>query len=135
MSDNALFGVCFGVYFFWFGVTVPCRLYLPCSVFGNRWAWSSTVRTHVVLLHVIAVCVLCVSTLSPPLFLVLLFSLFRHRAKADYWDRDFAGSHWGNSAYAKLLSLKDRYDPNGLFYGHHSVGSERWSADGNCRHA
>ena len=26
-----------------------------------------------------------------------------------------------------------RYDPNGLFYGHHAVGSELWDASGNCR--
>jgi hypothetical protein len=28
------------------------------------------------------------------------------------------------------LTIKDRYDPDGLFFGHHGVGSERWSADG-----
>lgn len=52
--------------------------------------------------------------------------------EGDYWDRDFAVSHWGKDIYVTLLRLKDKYDPAGLFYGHHAVGSERWSADGNC---
>jgi hypothetical protein len=26
--------------------------------------------------------------------------------------------------------VKDQYDPEGLFFVHHGVGSERWSADG-----
>ena len=30
----------------------------------------------------------------------------------------------------RLLEVKRRYDPNGLFYVHHGVGSEGWSADG-----
>jgi hypothetical protein len=51
----------------------------------------------------------------------------------DYSNPDFSGSHWGPEIYAKLLRLKDVFDPAGLFYGHHSVGSERWSASGNCR--
>jgi FAD/FMN-containing dehydrogenase len=41
------------------------------------------------------------------------------------WQRAFWGSH-----YARLLAVKDRYDPDGLFFVHHGVGSERWSDDG-----
>jgi hypothetical protein len=26
--------------------------------------------------------------------------------------------------------VKDRYDPNGLVFVHHGVGTEAWSADG-----
>jgi hypothetical protein len=26
--------------------------------------------------------------------------------------------------------VKDKYDPDGLFFVHHGVGSERWSPDG-----
>ena len=48
-------------------------------------------------------------------------------------DPHFQESHWGKEVYAKLLKLKQEYDPKGLFYGHHAVGSELWSADGNCR--
>ncbi|MGA9576478.1 MAG: BBE domain-containing protein [Terrimicrobiaceae bacterium] len=35
--------------------------------------------------------------------------------------------------YARLLAVKDHYDPDGLFFVHHGVGSERWSADGFTR--
>jgi len=50
----------------------------------------------------------------------------------DYHDLDFKVSHWG-AHYPRLLELKKRFDPQGLFYGHHAVGSELWSSDGNCR--
>ena len=52
--------------------------------------------------------------------------------EADYEDPAFQTSHWGTN-YPRLLALKRLHDPQGLFYGHHSVGSELWSADGNCR--
>jgi hypothetical protein len=52
--------------------------------------------------------------------------------EADYEDPAFQVSHWGAN-YPRLLALKRKHDPQGLFYGHHSVGSELWSADGNCR--
>ena len=42
---------------------------------------------------------------------------------------ELAGGFWGPN-YARLLAVKDRYDPDGLFFVHHGVGSERWSADG-----
>ncbi|WP_158938671.1 BBE domain-containing protein [Burkholderia sp. S171] len=31
---------------------------------------------------------------------------------------------------SRLPAVKDQYDPDGLFFVHHGVGSERWSADG-----
>jgi hypothetical protein len=52
--------------------------------------------------------------------------------EADHDDPDFAVSHWGPH-YARLLELKRQYDPKGLFYGHHAVGSELWDKAGNCR--
>jgi hypothetical protein len=36
---------------------------------------------------------------------------------------------WGEN-YARLRVVKDKYDPGGLFFLHHGVGSEDWSADG-----
>lgn len=48
--------------------------------------------------------------------------------EADYfephWQKEFWGSH-----YPRLLEIKRRYDPIGLFHCHHGVGSEGWSAD------
>jgi hypothetical protein len=32
-----------------------------------------------------------------------------------------------------LRAVKDQYDPEGLFFVHHGVGRERWSADGFTR--
>ncbi|WP_368042651.1 BBE domain-containing protein [Paraburkholderia atlantica] len=37
--------------------------------------------------------------------------------------------------YARLLSIKKRYDPHGLFFVRHGVGSEDWSDDGFTRMA
>ncbi len=32
--------------------------------------------------------------------------------------------------YARLCVIKRKYDPSGLFFVHHGVGSEEWSLDG-----
>ena len=56
------------------------------------------------------------------------------RAACARTDLDFTKSHWGE-AYPKLLAVKDKYDPHGLFICHHCVGSERWTKEShlNCR--
>jgi hypothetical protein len=36
-------------------------------------------------------------------------------------------------AALRLLTVKDAYDPDRLFFVHHGVGSELWSADGFMR--
>ena len=36
-------------------------------------------------------------------------------SETDYWERDFAHSYWGPEKYPQLLSVKDKYDPQGLF--------------------
>ena len=41
-------------------------------------------------------------------------------------------SFWGSN-YPRLLAVKEKYDPDGLFFVHHGVGSERWSPDGFTR--
>jgi FAD/FMN-containing dehydrogenase len=46
------------------------------------------------------------------------------------WQQAFWGSHYG-----RLRAVKQRYDPDGLFFVHHGVGSEDWSADGFTRRA
>jgi FAD/FMN-containing dehydrogenase len=50
-------------------------------------------------------------------------------AEADYFDEQWQTSFWGKN-YSRLRALKEKFDPDGLFFVHHGVGSEDWSADG-----
>ena len=43
--------------------------------------------------------------------------------ETDYFQADWQTSFWGDH-YARLASVKDRYDPSGLFTVHHGVGTE-----------
>jgi FAD/FMN-containing dehydrogenase len=49
--------------------------------------------------------------------------------ECDYFQANWQKAFWGPN-YPRLLSIKRRYDPNGLFTVHHGVGSEDWSPDG-----
>lgn len=53
-------------------------------------------------------------------------------SESDFFEPDWQRSFWGAN-YARLLAVKRRYDPDGLFTVHHGVGSEGWSADGFTR--
>ena len=53
-------------------------------------------------------------------------------SESDYFERSWQQSFWGAN-YARLSAIKQKYDPDGLFFVHHGVGSERWSADGFMR--
>ena len=53
-------------------------------------------------------------------------------SESDYFLRDWQRAFWGGH-YARLARAKHRYDPEGLFFVHHGVGSEGWSADGFTR--
>jgi FAD/FMN-containing dehydrogenase len=53
-------------------------------------------------------------------------------SESNYFESDWQRSFWGSN-YERLLAVKNRYDPQGLFFVHHGVGSDRWSADGFTR--
>lgn len=52
-------------------------------------------------------------------------------------EGDFRDSNWKTNFYganyASLLSIKDKYDPNSLFYGLTAVGSDRWTVQPDGR--
>ena len=50
-------------------------------------------------------------------------------AESNFFEPNWQQSFWGSN-YSRLLAVKAKYDPDGLFFVHHGVGSERWSADG-----
>jgi FAD/FMN-containing dehydrogenase len=53
-------------------------------------------------------------------------------SESDFFDRDWKNSSWGSN-FDRLAAVKKRYDPEGLFFTHHGVGSDEWSADGFTR--
>jgi FAD/FMN-containing dehydrogenase len=53
-------------------------------------------------------------------------------SESDYFLADWQRAFWGEH-YPRLLAVKKRYDPDGLFTVHHGTGSEEWSADGFSR--
>lgn len=52
--------------------------------------------------------------------------------EADYFMANWQHAFWGEN-YLRLAAAKARYDPEGLFFAHHGVGSEAWSSDGFTR--
>jgi FAD/FMN-containing dehydrogenase len=52
--------------------------------------------------------------------------------ETDYFEADWKESFWGPN-YPRLAAVKKRYDPDGLFFTHHGVGSDEWSPDGFTR--
>jgi FAD/FMN-containing dehydrogenase len=59
------------------------------------------------------------------------------RVGSYVWETDYFQPHWQEAFwgenYTRLLAVKQKYDPDGLFFLHHGVGSEDWSADGFTR--
>jgi hypothetical protein len=53
-------------------------------------------------------------------------------SESNYFESDWQQSFWGSN-YTKLAAVKKKYDPEGLFFVHHGVGSEDWSEDGFTR--
>jgi FAD/FMN-containing dehydrogenase len=62
----------------------------------------------------------------------LLPTVGSYVAESNFFEPDWRDSFWGPN-YTRLLAVKDKYDADGLFFVHHGVGSERWSADGFTR--
>ncbi len=50
-------------------------------------------------------------------------------SESDYFEVDWQDRFWGSN-YQRLLKVKQEYDPDGLFFVYHGVGSEGWSDDG-----
>ena len=53
-------------------------------------------------------------------------------AESNFFESDWQQAFWGPN-YSRLRAVKAAYDPEGLFFVHHGVGSEDWSADGFTR--
>jgi FAD/FMN-containing dehydrogenase len=53
-------------------------------------------------------------------------------SESNYFEADWQGAFWGTN-YPRLRQVKDKVDAEGLFFVHHGVGSEDWSADGFTR--
>lgn len=56
-------------------------------------------------------------------------------AETDYYESEWSTAYWGKATYAKLLAVKRKYDPDGLFICRHCVGAEYWTEQSklNCR--
>ncbi len=50
-------------------------------------------------------------------------------SESNYFEKNWQHAYWGSN-YARLVEIKKKYDPDGLFFVHNGVGSEQWSADG-----
>jgi FAD/FMN-containing dehydrogenase len=53
-------------------------------------------------------------------------------SESNYFNPTWQDAFWGSN-YPRLREVKAKYDPDGLFFVHHGVGSEEWSADGFAR--
>jgi FAD/FMN-containing dehydrogenase len=53
-------------------------------------------------------------------------------SESSFFEPDWQHAHWGDH-YERLARVKHAYDPDGLFFVHHGVGSQSWSSDGFTR--
>jgi FAD/FMN-containing dehydrogenase len=50
-------------------------------------------------------------------------------SESDFFENNWQQAFWGSN-YSRLLEIKTKYDPSGLFFVRHGVGSEPWTDDG-----
>src|SRR5271157_3028582 len=55
-------------------------------------------------------------------------------SESNFFQENWQQAYWGSN-YARLASVKKKFDPTGLFFVHNGVGSEEWSEDGFVRKA
>ena len=55
-------------------------------------------------------------------------------SESNFFKENWQQAYWGSN-YARLVSVKRKYDPTGLFFVHNGVGSEEWSEDGFVKEA
>jgi len=53
-------------------------------------------------------------------------------SESNFFESDFQHAYWGAN-YPRLSKIKNKYDPDGLFFVHNGVGSEQWTPDGFSR--
>jgi hypothetical protein len=53
-------------------------------------------------------------------------------SESNYFNSSWQQAFWGQH-YPRLLAVKSKVDRDGIFFLHHGVGSEAWSADGFTR--
>jgi FAD/FMN-containing dehydrogenase len=53
-------------------------------------------------------------------------------SESNFFEKNWQRSFWGTN-YQRLAAIKKKYDPEGLFFVRHGVGSEEWSDDGFTR--
>ena len=53
-------------------------------------------------------------------------------SESNYFNPNWQKAFWGTSV-DRLARAKDKYDPDGLFFVHHGIGSEKWREDGFTR--
>jgi Berberine and berberine like len=49
-------------------------------------------------------------------------------SESNYFERDWQHAFWSPN-YSRLLAIKKKFDPAGLFFVHHGVASKEWSAE------
>jgi hypothetical protein len=55
-----------------------------------------------------------------------------YRNLGDPREKEASQVYWGKN-YRRLLEIKQKWDPKGLFFSQLGVGSEHWDAEGICR--